>query len=98
MPLEIAGYNLNPRLAAEIDALRLADLVPAVKHVHFLEVTGLPEPKLSPASQRALDAWRLKGRDVRATAVVGETFWSTIEVTECEALLAATDNSLKGAS
>jgi len=39
----------------------------------------------------------LKGVDVRATAVTGEPFWSTIEVTECEALLAATGNSLKEA-
>ena len=95
MPLEIAGYDLHPRLAAEIDALSLADLVPAVKRVHCLEVTATEAPKLSPASQRALEAWRLKGLDVRAVAVRGEPFWSTIEVTECEALLAATEGSLR---
>ena len=98
VPLEIAGYDLHPRLAAEIEGLRLADLLPAVKRVHWLEVTGMPEPKLSPASQRTLDAWRVKGLDVRAAAVTGEPFWSTIEVTECEALLAATEGSLKGVS
>ena len=98
VPLEIAGYDLHPRLAAEIDALNLSDLVPAVKRVHCLEVTAAVEPKLSPASQRALDAWRLRGLDVRAAAVTGEPFWSTIEVTECEALLAATEGSLKGVS
>lgn len=94
--LEIAGYALDPRLAAEIDAQDLADLVPAVKHVHCLEVTAAAEPKVSPASQRALDAWRSKGLDVRAAAVTGEPFWATIEVTECEALLAATESSLNG--
>lgn len=96
VPLEIAGYELPPRLAAEIDALSLADLLPAVKRVHWMEVTAAAEPKLSPASQRALEAWRLKGLEVRAAAVAGELFWSTIEVTECEALLAATEGSLKG--
>ena len=95
--LEIAGYDLHPRLAAEIDALRLADLVPAVRRVHCLEVTAAAEPKLSPTSQRAMEAWRSKGLDVRATAVKGEPFWSTIEITECEALLAATEASLQGA-
>ena len=95
--LEIAGYDLHPELAAEIDALRLADLVPAVKVVHCLEVAAQAEPKLLPASQRVLEAWRLRGLDVRAAAVTGEPFWSTIEVTECETLLAATENSLKGA-
>jgi len=97
VPLEIAGYDLQPKLAAEIDALVLADLVPAVTRVHCLEVSVTAEPKVSPASQRALDAWRSKGLEVRAAAVRGEPFWSTIEVTECEALLAATEGSLKGA-
>jgi exosortase A-associated hydrolase 2 len=96
-PLEIAGYDLHPRLAAEIDALSLADLVPAVKRVHCLEVTAMSGAKLSPATQRTLEAWRSKGLDVRAAAVRGEPFWSTIEVTECDALLAATEGSLKGA-
>ncbi len=97
MSLEIAGYDLHPGLAAGIDALSLADLVPVVKRVHCLEVAATAEPKLSPASRRALEAWRSKGLDVRAAAVRGEPFWSTIEVTECEALLAATEDSLKGA-
>jgi exosortase A-associated hydrolase 2 len=95
VPLEIAGYDLHPRLAAEIEGLRLADQIPAVKRVHWLEVTAHADPKLSPAAQRALEAWRTKGLDVRAAAVTGEPFWSTIEVTECEALLAATEGSLK---
>jgi exosortase A-associated hydrolase 2 len=96
VPLEIAGYDLHPRLAAEIEELRLADLMPAVKRVHWLEVTARPDPKLSPASQRALEAWRGSGLDVRTAAVTGQPFWSTIEVTECEALLAATEGSLRG--
>jgi exosortase A-associated hydrolase 2 len=97
-PLEIAGYDLSPELAAAIETLRLAELVPAVKHVHCLEISAAEEPKLSPASQRAMEAWRSRGLDVRAAAVGGELFWSTIEVTECEALLGATEGSLKGMS
>ena len=91
---EIGGYHLHPRLAAAIDALRLAELVPAVKRVHCLEVSASAEPKLSPASQRAMEAWRGKGLEVRTTAVEGEPFWSTIEIAECKALLAATEASL----
>ena len=92
--LEIAGYDLHPRLATELDDLRLADLVPAVKRVHCLEVTAMSETKLSPASQRVLETWRSKNLDVYAAAVAGEPFWSTIEITECPALLAATEGSL----
>ena len=93
-PLEIAGYDLHPRLAAEIDALHLADMEPAVKRVRCVEVSGLDEPRVSPATQRALDSWRAKGLDVRAAAVKGEAFWSTIEIAECAPLLAATEGSL----
>jgi exosortase A-associated hydrolase 2 len=96
--LEIAGYDLSPRLAAEIDAAALADPAPAVKRVHCLEVVATTEARLSPASQRAVDSWRLKGLDVRAAAVKGDAFWSSIEITECEALLEATEASLEGVS
>lgn len=95
MSLEIGGYDLHPELAAEIERLRLADLVPAAKRVHWLEVVAQASPRVPPASQRTLDAWRLKGLDVHATAVTGEPFWSTIEIAECEALLWATENSLQ---
>ena len=70
--LEIGGYDLHPQLAAEIDALSLADLVPAVTRVHCLEVTATAEPRISPATLRALEAWRSKGVDVRAAAVRGD--------------------------
>jgi exosortase A-associated hydrolase 2 len=93
--LEVAGYDLHPRLAADIDALRLADLAPAVRRVDWLEVASTDEPKPTPASQRVLEAWRSKGLEVHAAAVKGEPFWATIEVTECEALLAATDELLR---
>lgn len=92
--LEIAGYDLHPRLVAGVDALKLADLVPKVKHVHWLEVAPPPDPKVSPASLAIVEKWRAGGVDARPSAVGGEPFWSTIEVTECEALLAATEESL----
>jgi exosortase A-associated hydrolase 2 len=89
--LEIAGYLLNPGMAAAISSLNLTQFFPAVTRVHWLEVTAQPEPKISPASGRAIEAWREKGLDIRASAVSGEPFWSTLEITECPALLNATD-------
>ena len=90
---EIGGYDLHPELAAEIDAVRLAELAPAVGRVHCLEVAAA-DPKPTPAVQRAMEAWRAKGLSVRAAAVAGEPFWSTLEITECEALLDATTASV----
>jgi exosortase A-associated hydrolase 2 len=92
--LEIAGYDLHPQLAAAIDALRLADLAPAVRRVHCLEVTAVEPPTVTPASQRALEVWRSNGLEVVAAAVNGEPFWATLEIAECEPLLAATERSL----
>jgi hypothetical protein len=43
-----------------------------------------------------LEKWRLGGLEVHAKAITGEAFWSAIEITECEALLAATQDALKG--
>jgi exosortase A-associated hydrolase 2 len=94
-PLEIGGYDLPPELAADIDGLRLAQLAPAARYVHWLEVSAQDEPAIAPASRRTLEAWRARGLEVRAAAVRGEPFWSTLEITECEALLAATEEGLR---
>jgi len=92
--LEIAGYELHPELAAAIEVLRLAELVPAVKALSWHEVAAQPEPRITPASQRVIDAWRAAGAHVSAAAVTGEPFWSTLEIAECPALLDATDEAM----
>lgn len=91
---EIAGYELHPMLASAIEGLKLAELVPAVERVHWLEVAAQPEPKLTPVSQRVVDAWRRQGVTVREAAVEGEPFWTTLEIIDCPGLLAATDRAL----
>jgi exosortase A-associated hydrolase 2 len=93
--LEIGGYELNPEMAGAIDGLRLADEVPAVKRVHWLEVRAQSEPAITPASRRVVETWRSAGLDVRASAVAGEPFWSTLEIAECAALLDATDEAMR---
>lgn len=94
--LEIAGYELHPELAAAVDALRLTELLPVAKTTIWNEVSAQPEPRITPASQRVVDAWRATGLEVRAAAVTGEPFWTTLEITECVALLEATDAAMKG--
>lgn len=94
MPVEVAGYELHPRLASRIDRLSLGDLVPSVGRVHCLEVATGSERRPSPATQRAMEAWKEEGLDVHVSVVEGEPFWSTVEVTECRALREATSDSL----
>jgi exosortase A-associated hydrolase 2 len=92
--LEIAGYDLHPDLASAIEGLKLGELAPAAKTVIWREVSASPEPRITPASQRVIDAWSAAGLEVRAAAVTGEPFWTTLEIAECAALLDATDASL----
>jgi exosortase A-associated hydrolase 2 len=93
--LEIAGYELHPKLAAAIDILQLAKLVPAVRTVAWHEVTHQPEASLTPAAQRVVDQWQAGGSAVHASVVIGEPFWATLEIAECASLLDATDSSFR---
>jgi exosortase A-associated hydrolase 2 len=90
-PLEIAGYELHPDLAAAIGSTRLVGLPPPVNRVHWLEVSAMSEPKITPASARVVESWRASGVEVRDRVVHGEPFWSTLEIADCVALLEATD-------
>lgn len=94
-PLEIAGYELHPELAAAIERTRLLQPVPQVRRVAWLEVSANPDATVTPASQRVIDAWRAGGVELHAQAVEGPPFWSTLEIAQCEALLEATDALLE---
>lgn len=93
-PLEIAGYDLHPHLAAAIERVQLASLRPAAKRIDWMEVGAEAAPSVRPGSQRVVEHWRGHGVDVRAASVAGEAFWSTLEITECPRLLEATEEAL----
>lgn len=93
--LEIAGYELHPELASAIEHLNPAAMVPAVKHVNWIDVAADAALPMRPASCRVLDAWRNRGVATSAVSVVGEPFWSTIEIAECEALLTTTTQAMR---
>jgi len=93
--LEIAGYELHPELAFAIEHLNPGGMVPAVKQVSWIEVAADAALPMRPASRRVLDAWRAAGLETRAATVLGEPFWSTLEITECEALLATTTEAMR---
>jgi exosortase A-associated hydrolase 2 len=92
--LEIAGYDLHPDLARAIERAQLGSLRPAVERVDWLELGAEAAPAVRPGSQRVVERWRAEGVDVRTASVAGEAFWSTIEITDCAALLEATTEAL----
>lgn len=87
--LEVAGYELAPELAAAIDQVELAALAPACP-VHWFETVSAPERPLTPALERLAKGWREQGVALALHKVAGAPFWSTQEIAEAPALLAAT--------
>ena len=87
--IEVAGYVLNPAMAA---GLRQAELVmpPAQSDVVWVEVSNRELPTLLPASDAHVESWRAAGRRVEAVSVQGLPFWQTQEIVECPGLLSAT--------
>lgn len=91
--LEVAGYTLAPELAAAIDALDAARLAPACP-VHWFELVAADDRPLPPAALRVAQQWG--GQAI--IKVAGPTFWSSQEIAECPALIAATCASLEKAA
>ena len=85
--LEIAGYELHANLAARMEALKLEALKPAVKRADWIEVVADRTLALRPASRRVVETWTGVGIDTHVGQVVGEPFWSTVEIAECAELL-----------
>lgn len=90
-PVEVAGYLLSPKLAQGLEAATLAPPVdmPAGRLV-WLEVSGQPEPALSPATQAALPRWKTAGWRATSQVVLGPPFWQTTEIEDAPSLVAAT--------
>jgi exosortase A-associated hydrolase 2 len=90
--LEIAGYELAPELAFAIERLDLAGLAPKNVPARWFEVNA--EGKPTPVLRRAAQAWSAAGAEVDLQALRGEPFWSSVEISECPELLAATSDAL----
>ena len=87
--LEIAGYDLDPRLAAALDALDPLDAFRPACPVDWIEAVAQPGAGPAPGAARAAAAWQAAGIDLRLHPVHGAPFWTTTEITENAAWLDA---------
>lgn len=90
--LEIAGYELSPMLAMALDKRRLVDMAIPGTPCHWFEVAAGDTGSVSPASRRVLGEWAGLGVESDSRVLMGEPFWMTQEITECQPLLNATSH------
>jgi exosortase A-associated hydrolase 2 len=95
---EIAGYRISADLARGLEAAVLAPAPTAAEGaaLHWLETSSRDLPTLLPASLPSLERWRAAGYSVRAAAVSGPPFWSTVEIAEAPELVSASLALLEG--
>ena len=93
--VEVAGYEIDPALAAELDPLRLADMPPPNNVPVIWVETGDAERGHSPASRRVIDAWSDKGLDIRTRLCPGEPFWTIQETTTAPAMIDVTLDAVR---
>jgi len=91
--VEVGGNMLSPAMARELGGIKLAGMTPNCP-VSWLEVGAQAGEGVTPASQRIVDAWLAAGVSLHTQTVQGDPFWSTQEITECPALIEATQGCL----
>jgi exosortase A-associated hydrolase 2 len=96
--IDIAGYAIAPTLAAQLDGVRLNELVGAhLGQVHWIEIVRSADtPPPAPAT-KAIDAARATGMNVTLYPIAGEPFWSSVEIVRIPALIDRTVALLEGA-
>lgn len=95
--LEVAGYALGPRLAQQIDHIRLADAIsPALGELCWMEVTRTDPPTMPEAAGRAIDKARASAARISPLAVAGEPFWASTEIVVNRHLVDGTIATLAG--
>jgi exosortase A-associated hydrolase 2 len=93
--VEVAGYELGAALAEQLEQLNLAaELGAHLGRVHWIELIRDAAGAVSGASRSALEAARARGVDAVEQAVVGEPFWSSVEIVRNPQLVARTVDAL----
>lgn len=93
--LEIAGYDLDPHLAAALDALDPLEAFRPACPVDWIEVVSPPGADPAPGAARAATAWQAAGIDLRLHPIYSAPFWTTTEITENAAWIGAGSAALE---
>lgn len=95
--VEVAGYWLNPALTGGLEAAKFEVPEGHVGRVEIFEVhLEADAPDLPPRISMLVEALCARGVPARARSVTGPSFWLTQEIEECEPLLVASVEALRG--
>jgi len=93
--VEVAGYELAPALATTLDTLDPLETMTPPCPVHWFEATGPDGAGLPPGAARTAAGWQSRGVVLHAHPVACPPFWTTPEITVCQAWLDATSAALR---
>jgi exosortase A-associated hydrolase 2 len=93
--VEVAGYEIDPALAAGLDPLRLADMPPQAGASVIWVETGTEDRGPNPASQRVIDAWSQQDMNIQTCLCPGDPFWTIQETTTAPAMIDITIDALQ---
>lgn len=95
--LEVSGYRLSGRLAADLDSLIPPMLLPTgLGEAAWFEAMRDKASGLAPPSQALIAQTRERGGSIRDVSVTGEPFWTSTEIVVIQELVAATVAHLSG--
>lgn len=78
--LEIAGYELSPKMAYGLAALSLNEMkLPPETSVKWIDISLTEPAELSPAARKTIDIWSKNHNDVNSIAVNDTLFWTMQE-------------------
>ena len=89
-PLEVAGYELTPEMAAAIDILRATELVVTRCPVYWFEIVAEPGRSMTATGAKVVSTWKQNAVDLHLQLVPCLPFWATQEIAECAELVFAT--------
>jgi exosortase A-associated hydrolase 2 len=96
--VEVAGYGLTPRLAADLDAAVTPDRLPQqLGHVTWMEVVRDVGAERPVTSSKLIDQTRVRGGRVDLQLFPGEPFWASTEIVRNREMSEAAVQFLAGA-
>ena len=89
--VEVAGYGLSGRLAADLEAVKAPARLPAsFGEIGWMEVVREPGAALPTPSVQVIDRTRESGGRIADSSFPGEPFWSSTEIVVNRDMVAAT--------